>query len=83
MAKLRRRRRMTDSILRHSAVTSTCSREAGAGGVAAHFGREAGAAPGALRDAALDDLGLRHQHIHQVAAVHQVEQEVKMVLVLD
>jgi ABC-type hemin transport system ATPase subunit len=29
-----------------------------------------------------DDLGLSHQHIHQVTARHQVKQEVQVVLVL-
>jgi len=29
-----------------------------------------------------DDLGLSHQHIHQVPTRHQVKQEVQMVLVL-
>ena len=48
-----------------------------------HLGGEAGPPPGPLGDAPLDDLGLSHQHIHQVTAVHEVKQEVEVVLVLE
>ena len=47
-----------------------------------HLGRKAGALPGALGDAALDDARLRHQHIHQIAPGHQIKQEVQVQLVL-
>ena len=46
------------------------------------LGGEAGALPGALSYAALDDARLRNQHIHQVPARHQVKQKVQMQLVL-
>jgi hypothetical protein len=48
-----------------------------------HLGREAALAHAALlRHGVLDDLGLRHEHVHEVAAGHQVKQEVEVVLVL-
>ena len=48
----------------------------------ADLGGEARALPGALSDAALDDARLRDQHVHQIAARHQVKQEVQVQLVL-
>ena len=48
-----------------------------------YLGGEAGSPPGTLGDAPLDDLGLSHQHIHQVSPVHEVKQEVQVVLVLE
>ena len=53
------------------------------GGGQIHLGGKAGPPPGPLRDAPLDDLGLGHQHIHQVTAIHEVKQEVEVVLVLE
>jgi hypothetical protein len=35
-----------------------------------------------LRHGELDDLGLSHQHVHQITALHQVKQEVQVVRVL-
>lgn len=52
-------------------------------GVGRYLGGKAGSPPGALGDAPLDDLGLGHQHVHQVPAVHEVEEEVEVVLVLE
>ena len=52
------------------------------GGRAADLGGKAGALPGALSDAALDDARLRDQHVHQVPARHQVKEKVQVQLVL-
>ncbi len=48
-----------------------------------HLGGKAGAFPGALGDAALYDARLGHEHIHEVAPRHEVEQEVEVKLVLE
>jgi len=53
-------------------------REGGRG----YLGSKAGLPEDALGDAAFDDLGLRHQHVHEVAPSHQVKQKVQVVLVL-
>ena len=53
------------------------------GGGGGHLGGKAGSLPGPLGDAPLDDLGFSHQHIHQVTAVHEVEEEVEVILVLE
>ena len=50
---------------------------------ACYLGGKAGSSPGSLRDPALDDLGLCHQHIHEVTPAHKVKQEVQVVLVLE
>ena len=50
--------------------------------VVARLRCKAGRAPVVLGKAALDDLRLSHQHIHEVTALHEVEQEVQVVLVL-
>ena len=55
----------------------------GGGGGRGHLRGEAGSLPGPLGDAPLDDLGLGHQHIHQVTAIHEVKKEVEVVLVLE
>ena len=48
-----------------------------------YLGGKAGSSPGSLGDSALDDLGLRHQHIHEISTAHEVKQEVQVVLVLE
>jgi hypothetical protein len=48
-----------------------------------HLGCQAALPEAALlRHWVLDDLGLRHQHVHQVTTRHQVKQEVQVVWVL-
>lgn len=51
-------------------------------GLGCHLGGKAGPPPGTLGDSALDDLGLCHQHIHEIPPAHKVEEEVQVVLVL-
>ena len=36
-----------------------------------------------LWDAAFDDLGLCHEHVHEVPTRHEVEQEIEVILVLE
>lgn len=50
---------------------------------ARYLGGKAGPPPGTLGDAPLDDLGLCHQHVHEVTPIHEVKQEVQVVLVLE
>ena len=49
----------------------------------AHLWRKAAALPSALAVPAPDDLGLSHQHIHEVSPQHQIKHEVEVVLVLE
>lgn len=51
--------------------------------VTPHLGGKAGSSPGALGDAAFDDLGLSNQDIHEIPTRHEVKEEVQMVLVLE
>lgn len=48
-----------------------------------HLGGKASSPPGTLGDAPLDDLGLSNQHIHEVTTIHEIKQEVEVVLVLE